>query len=192
MAHPEAFVRMVRLILEHDLVRFSSVVRAADVWFGLNWDAASGGKIREVLEKALVYLTDQGSRDRALEGSGTAEEAYLALWACAFYDVHEAVGRVGPLLRHADVGCRFAAMLMLWRFGTYNAVDAGLAAFEDEDIRPISIAVGMLADGVLEDQREEHFRLPGRCVPEVSGQVDQTEGAAVAVAGVNGGSGRRG
>ena len=87
MAHPEAFVRMVRLILEHDLVRFSSVVRAADVWFGLNWDAASGGKIREVLEKELVYLTDQGSRDRALEGSGTAEEAYLALWACAFYDV---------------------------------------------------------------------------------------------------------
>ena len=34
-AHPQAFRRMLRLILEENLVRFSSVVRAVDVWLGL-------------------------------------------------------------------------------------------------------------------------------------------------------------
>ena len=33
-AHPEAFRRMLRLILDNDLGRFSAVVRAVDVWFG--------------------------------------------------------------------------------------------------------------------------------------------------------------
>ncbi|NJL43197.1 MAG: hypothetical protein HC935_07430, partial [Pseudanabaena sp. SU_2_4] len=37
-AHPEAFRRMVKLILEHDLLRFSATLRATDKWFGLGWD----------------------------------------------------------------------------------------------------------------------------------------------------------
>src|SRR4029077_10972110 len=38
-AHPEAFKRMLRLVLDHNLLRFAATVRAVDVWFGLNWDA---------------------------------------------------------------------------------------------------------------------------------------------------------
>src|SRR5205823_2704985 len=34
-AHPQAFRRMLHLILEHNLLRFSATVRAADVWFEL-------------------------------------------------------------------------------------------------------------------------------------------------------------
>src|SRR3712207_9483814 len=33
-AHPQAFRRMLALILEHGLTRFSATVRALDVWFG--------------------------------------------------------------------------------------------------------------------------------------------------------------
>ena len=42
----------------------------------------------------------------------------------------------------------------------------GPGAFEDEDIRPISIAVGMLADGDFSKTSEEHFRLPGSVYPK--------------------------
>ena len=55
-AHPEAFRRMLRLILEHNLLRFSATVRAADVWFELRWDSASPGVIKKSLEKVLLYL----------------------------------------------------------------------------------------------------------------------------------------
>ncbi len=39
--HPDAFRRMLRLILDHDLARFSATVRALDTWFGFAWDSVS-------------------------------------------------------------------------------------------------------------------------------------------------------
>ena len=36
-AHPEAFRRMLRIIIDNDMVRFSSVIRAVDVWFGFGY-----------------------------------------------------------------------------------------------------------------------------------------------------------
>src|SRR6266849_4295270 len=36
-AHPQAFRRMLQLVLDHDLTRFSATVRAVDVWFGFGW-----------------------------------------------------------------------------------------------------------------------------------------------------------
>jgi len=33
-AHPDAFRRMLRLILDNELLRFSATLRAMDVWFG--------------------------------------------------------------------------------------------------------------------------------------------------------------
>src|SRR5690606_918348 len=40
LAHPEAFRRMVHVVREQNLIRFNSVVRAVDVWLGLDWTAA--------------------------------------------------------------------------------------------------------------------------------------------------------
>src|SRR5581483_3297035 len=42
-AHPQAFRRMLRLIMDHNLVRFSATVRALDVWLGYAWDAVGAG-----------------------------------------------------------------------------------------------------------------------------------------------------
>jgi hypothetical protein len=38
-AHPIAFRRMVRLIVEHNLTRFSATIRALDVWFGFGLES---------------------------------------------------------------------------------------------------------------------------------------------------------
>src|SRR5262249_51792479 len=37
-AHPSAFQRMLRLIVDNNLTRFSAVMRAAAVWFGFVWE----------------------------------------------------------------------------------------------------------------------------------------------------------
>src|SRR5438445_357789 len=78
-AHPDAFRRMLRLVLEHDLVRFSSVVRAVDVWFGFQWDSVSTGVVNKAIEQALKFLDDADAREKAIK-KGQGDDLYLALW----------------------------------------------------------------------------------------------------------------
>ncbi len=77
-AQPRAFRRMLRLILDHDLVRFSATVRAADVWFGFNWDVDHARAVRDALAAALRLLEDPAARREAL-AAPEPPAAYLAL-----------------------------------------------------------------------------------------------------------------
>ena len=101
-AHPEAFRRMLRLILEHNLLRFSATVRAADVWFGLHWDSATPAVIRKAIEQVLCFLDDQQSRREAIE-KATGETFYLALWSAGFDDVHTAIPLAAGCKQDADL-----------------------------------------------------------------------------------------
>src|SRR5205823_8885834 len=65
-AHPQAFRRMLRLIRDHDLARFSSVVRSVNVWFGFMWDSVSAGVVNKAVDKAITFLDDPKARDAAL------------------------------------------------------------------------------------------------------------------------------
>lgn len=111
-AHPQAFRRMIRLIREEDLGRFSSVVRAMDVWFGFQWAGGSAGKVDEVLERISLFLDDPSARDAALAQTD-GETVYLALWSAAFEDVDAAVSRAVPLLDSASDEVRYAAVHLL-------------------------------------------------------------------------------
>ncbi len=57
-AHPEAFKRLLRLVIDQNLVRFSAVVRAAAVWTGFPFEAANPKAVSGVLVKILQYLED--------------------------------------------------------------------------------------------------------------------------------------
>src|SRR5439155_8775929 len=89
-SHPQMFRRMLRLILDEDLARFSSVVRAADTWFGFMWDGASTVKIDKLLRRVVLFLEDSDARAAALD-EADGETVYLALWAMAFEDVDAAM-----------------------------------------------------------------------------------------------------
>ena len=82
-ARPEAFKRMIRLVLDHGLDRFSSVVRAVDVWFGFQWESKDRKTIDLLLEEALQYLETKSKRTDAIE-HGHGESACLALWTEAY------------------------------------------------------------------------------------------------------------
>ena len=99
---------MLGVILENNLVRFSSIVRAVDVWFGFGWDAMSTGKAAKLIETATGFLADPRAADKALADAArlapaprpakkkaleidpAVEQAYLALWSKAFVDVEDA------------------------------------------------------------------------------------------------------
>jgi hypothetical protein len=133
-AHPECFRRMLRLIREHDLSRFSSLVRAADTWFGFAWDGASGLKLSEVLERVLLYLEDPAARDAALAGED-AEAAYLALWCIAFEDVEAAITPAAALLAAESAELRFAGAHLLAQSRWPAALPPLVEALADADLR---------------------------------------------------------
>ena len=145
-AHPDAFRRMVRLILDHDLARFSATVRAVDVWFGLRWDAVGTKVVTATLEKVLTYLDDAAARRKAIDGPD-AEQAFLALWATAFEDARRAVALAAGLLKDKRVEKRFVAAHALQMIGLDESRAAAVAALDDPDLRVVARAVDCFTGG---------------------------------------------
>ncbi len=50
-AHPEAFRRMLRLIRDQNLTRFSATARAVNTWFGAEWEADQARQVNAVVER---------------------------------------------------------------------------------------------------------------------------------------------
>src|SRR5262245_367345 len=140
LTHPEAFRRMLRLILEHDLIRFSSVVRAVDVWFGEFWAAASGGVIKKMLTQVVEFLEDADARDKALQGKD-AEAAFLALWCAATEDAAASVPLAEKLLAAKSVELRYVAARHLVNLDLELSRAALVPAIDDEDFRVAKLAL---------------------------------------------------
>src|SRR5262249_18840926 len=111
-SHPTAFRRMLRLILDEHLARFSATVRALDTWFGFAWDSVSVRVVNATIERVLRLLDDPEARAEAI-ATGGAEDAYLALWSIAFEDAPAAVEAAAGMLGDADPGRRFVAVELL-------------------------------------------------------------------------------
>jgi hypothetical protein len=133
-SHPEAFRRMLRLIREENLSRFSSVVRAADTWFGLMWDGASAVKIDTILERVLLFLENPAARTAALDESD-AETVYLALWSIAFEDIDAAVSPATTLLSSPSADIRFVATHFLVQATWSTALPPLVDMLADPDLR---------------------------------------------------------
>jgi hypothetical protein len=142
-AHPEAFRRMLRLILEHNLLRFSATVRAIDVWFGLRWDALTPAVLKKTVELTLRFLEDRQAREQALEKE-TGDPLYLALWATAFEDAETAIEPARRLLKDKSVERRYVAVHFLAQLGLAAGKAVLVDALDDEDLR---IAVTALENG---------------------------------------------
>ncbi len=133
-AHPGAFKRMLRLINNENLVRFSSTVRAINVWFGFMWDAMSATKARSIIERVLKLIDDRSARALAVAGADT-ETAYLALWCEAYEDVESAAKLAVNLLTSDSPDQRWVGVHALAIFGLPPTMQMVSSTLSDEDIR---------------------------------------------------------
>lgn len=133
-AHPQAFRRMLKLILDENLLRFSATVRAIDVWFGLQWSALTPAVLRNTVTELIRYLEDPAARDEALTRA-SGESLYLALWTIAFDDAGKAVGPAAKLLKDADVERRYVALKFLDDLDLPAARAVMVEAIDDDDPR---------------------------------------------------------
>ena len=99
---PEAFMTILKVIEDNNLIRFSAVKRAVATWTGIfNADSAD-----RVSEKTLS-LIGEGLRDKkaalAMTETDDAVQIVTGLWALGFYEASDAVSRMAKI---ADEGTR--------------------------------------------------------------------------------------
>jgi uncharacterized protein DUF5724/uncharacterized protein DUF4132 len=169
-SHPQAFRRMLRLIHDENLARFSSVVRAADVWFGFQWDGASAVKVDSIIERVLRFLDDDSARTTALTDEDP-ETVYLALWSRAFDDVDAAIPSAIPLLASDSAPIRFVATHLLVQSLMKTAIPPLVDVLGDADLNVVCRALDVfgtdmtkVVDGPRLFERLEQLmaRLPKR------------------------------
>jgi hypothetical protein len=155
-AHPEAFRRMLRLILEHDLARFNETVQAISAWFGFQWDTVSARVVNRVLERVLCFLEDPKARAQALHDED-GETVYLALWALAFENASAAVKPAKALLSDGKIERRFAAAYLLGQLQLPAARAPLLHALDDPDLRVALCAL----EGYEQTEDDDAVARPG-------------------------------
>lgn len=137
--HPEAFRRMLRLILDHDLLRFAAAVRATNVWFGQMWSAAAGGFLKQTLTQVLGFLEEPKATSKALAGKDP-HSAFLALWRLAYDDAAASIPAAVRLLSSKNVEMRYVAARHLENLGLDEALEALEPAIDDDDLRVAFVA----------------------------------------------------
>lgn len=139
-AHPQAFRRILRLVVDQNLVRFSAATRAFSVWFGLPFEVTNPKTARAGLEQVLSYLDSASACEEALQ-HGSAQDAYYALWAMAFDEAPKGLPYAIMLAQSPDVEKRFAAIHLLGQLQLPECLPPLLAALEEEDLRICSHAL---------------------------------------------------
>jgi hypothetical protein len=144
-AHPIAFQRMLKLILNENLVRFAAVLRAIDVWFGFDLDVLNGKEAVIIIDRVLGLLTDVSQRELALV-SDDPQTVYLGLWVMAFEDINKAITAARSLLSNDKVTHRFVAVHLLRQLGVAQARLILLEAIADPDIRVACLALNSISN----------------------------------------------
>jgi hypothetical protein len=132
IALPDAFRHMLKVIIDNNLVRFSSTVRAADVWLSLRFDSQSARYIGDTLETLSRLLNDESAREHALQ-SDAAEQAFLALWCTAFEDANASLAPAAKILAHASPEMRLVGLHHLSLLGLNETYPHIAAAVDDPD-----------------------------------------------------------
>lgn len=88
-----AHAYFIKIIIDNNLARFSSVIRAFGTWTGLAYDDAKPAVIDKCMKLAYKYLSNdsrQGLGEELEEGLNGADtlEVYMALWAIASKDIY--------------------------------------------------------------------------------------------------------
>ena len=108
----EGFLYLLKVILDHDLVRFSSIVRALDVWTGLGITAQKPAVIKKCLETGYRCLTEDAYEAECL-ASNDALLIYMGLWSIAFDEVMTTESTLKQLMSAPEKYKRMVALCFL-------------------------------------------------------------------------------
>ena len=137
MGSPEAFMAMINVIEQNDLIRFSSVKRAVGVWLGLI--SQESGSLDRVSSKSIALISRCLKDEAFIEECLSSEDSmqiHIGLWAIGVRDVRKATERAGILAAKGTHHQRLSAgyFVLGLQLPLYQAVVAMniIAAYPDE------------------------------------------------------------
>lgn len=134
--NPKSFRKFVRLILDHNLLRFSSCQRALQTWFPMLQNGAPVN-LTETLERVLQFLDDKA----LLPADSDAMDVYLRLWADAYQDILVAIKRAEDY-SHSDIPeVRLRVARILGSIGLTNCQSIMKRLAYDQDFSVASTAI---------------------------------------------------
>jgi hypothetical protein len=133
-AHPDAFVKILRIIVNENMTRFSSVVRAMDVWLGFKLDINRQKDLKRIVQTLLTLMTDEDFLASNLT-EDDPEMLYLSLWVVAFRDVADGIEKAKDFLDSDQKEIRFVSYLIMGHFNVSLTQPYLVDGIDDEDLQ---------------------------------------------------------
>ncbi|HEY9260941.1 DUF4132 domain-containing protein [Chitinophaga sp.] len=132
---------MTKVLLDNKMTRFSSVVRALDVWTGLGWDAEKESTVNLFLTKAQEYLQTPSLIPDAMKSANNMD-VYMGLWSMGVYDIATTRPLLITLFDEGNVEKRCLALKFAAETKYYN-IDMPLfyRALEDKEEAVLGLAL---------------------------------------------------
>ncbi len=106
----ESMNTLLGTIIEHDLIRYSAIVRALDVWTGMNLEASQQRVAQQVIQYVYDALKDDALRQEWLT-SENANQIYISLWATAVHEELDLPARIQTVI---DSDIRYRKLVALY------------------------------------------------------------------------------
>lgn len=146
---------MTKVLLDNNMTRFSSVVRAVDVWAGLGWEAEKEATVKQFLEKAHIYLETPALIPEAVQSKNNME-VYMALWAQGVLDVQLTKPYLDELFTNGTTEKRCLALKFAGETKYYN-IDMPLFYRALEDKEEVVLGMALTGINLLIYNRGEHY-----------------------------------
>lgn len=96
-----AMTYLLKVIIDENLIRYSSVLRAMDVWTGLNLAAESTRVAKQIIVMMHECLVNRTIREEWLK-SEDANKLYISLWAAAVIEEECAQQEIAVIVRNGQ------------------------------------------------------------------------------------------
>ncbi|WP_341935141.1 DUF5724 domain-containing protein [Microbacterium sp. LWO14-1.2] len=137
--HPDAIERVLGVVVDEGLGRFSSTVRTLAGWVGEELTVRDADAVRTALETVVGFLRNPPTAERLRDLDRV--DAYFGLWALSARDVAVAVDVASELLRTGDAGHRLAAARMLVALWHPSTTEPLVRALGDDDLAVFTAAL---------------------------------------------------
>jgi hypothetical protein len=106
----EAFLLLMQIVQKHDLLRYSSAIRALGVWMGLMETFADKRVAEKLLSLGIAYLADAKALQAGIE-SADVMEIHAAFWAASVREMEDVVALIEKLM---DKGEKYQKLVALY------------------------------------------------------------------------------
>lgn len=161
---------MIKVIIDHKLTRFSSVVRAIDTWTGLGWESEKETTVRNILDLAFGYFSNTETIPSGIKSKNN-NEVYMALWVQGVLDVEKTVPYLDELLEKGSVEKKSLALKFAGETADpYIEMPVYFKALNDENLQVLAFATPRM-NALLEANAKSKFYIENEDYPNFFDKV---------------------